>query len=107
VPTCALCFPNNSIAPSIHLLHSLSQDILHPDQPGHPFLIFAIFIKVHFSPLIMSKNNVVERSNSSREEDGYELPNWSQLGGTDADEHDMQMLGRTQQLNVRILWMWP
>jgi hypothetical protein len=45
----------------------------------------------------------VERSNSSREEDGYELRSWSQLGGTDADEHDMQMLGRTQQLNVRIL----
>lgn len=45
----------------------------------------------------------VERSNSSREENGYELRSLSQLGGTDADEHDMQMLGRIQQLNVRIM----
>jgi hypothetical protein len=96
----------------IQLPHQSISSILFPKtyyiliSPGIHFS-FCDFIKVHFSPLIMSKNNVVERSNSSREEDGYELPNWSQLGGTDADEHDMQMLGRTQQLNVRILWMWP
>jgi len=49
-----------------------------------------------------TKAYVVEGSNSSREEAGFEMHSWSQLGGTEADEHDMQVLGRTQQLNVRI-----
>lgn len=35
------------------------------------------------------------------EHGGYEMQSYSKLGGTEADEHDMQMLGRTQQLNVR------
>jgi hypothetical protein len=43
-------------------------------------------------------SQVVE--SSSTEEGGFELRNYSQLGGTEADERDMQMLGRTQQLNV-------
>jgi len=34
-------------------------------------------------------------------QDGFELQHYSK-GATDADERDMQMLGRTQQLNVRI-----
>jgi hypothetical protein len=34
------------------------------------------------------------------ENGGFELQSYSKLGGTDADERDMQMLGRTQQLNV-------
>ncbi|CZR57703.1 related to amino acid transporters [Phialocephala subalpina] len=42
-------------------------------------------------------SQVVE--SSSTEEGGFELRNYSQLGGTEADERDMQMLGRTQQLN--------
>ncbi|KAF8855458.1 amino acid transporter [Acephala macrosclerotiorum] len=41
--------------------------------------------------------NVVE--SPSTEEGGFELRNYSQLGGTETDERDMQMLGRTQQLN--------
>jgi hypothetical protein len=36
---------------------------------------------------------------SSREGE-IELRSYSKLGGTEADERDMQMLGRTQQLNV-------
>ena len=32
-----------------------------------------------------------------------EMRNISQLGGTNNDEHDMRMLGRTQVLNVREL----
>jgi len=34
------------------------------------------------------------------ENGGFELQSYSKLGGTDADERDMQILGRTQQLNV-------
>ena len=37
---------------------------------------------------------------TDRVEDGIEMRNFSQLGGTDADEHEMRMLGRIQQLNV-------
>lgn len=37
---------------------------------------------------------------TSSHERGIELQNVSQLGGTDADEHEMRILGRTQQLNV-------
>ncbi len=48
------------------------------------------------------KGYAVEGSNSEREDDGFELRSWTQLGATEADEHDMRMLGRTQQLNVRI-----
>lgn len=33
-------------------------------------------------------------------EEGFELKDMSKLGGTQADEHDMRMLGRTQVLNV-------
>ena len=69
-------------------------------------LSFLLFIKLQFFVLIMSteppKGFAVEESNSEREDDGYELRSWSQLGGTDADENDMRMLGRTQQLNVRL-----
>lgn len=43
--------------------------------------------------------NVIE--SHSVENGGFELRNYSQLGGTENDERDMQMLGRTQQLNVR------
>lgn len=44
------------------------------------------------------KLHVVE--SPSTENGGFELRNYSQLGGTENDERDMQMLGRTQQLNV-------
>ncbi|KAK3353305.1 amino acid permease [Lasiosphaeria hispida] len=40
-----------------------------------------------------------ETSSNERLEDAYELRNVSQLGGTSADEQEMRMLGRTQQLN--------
>ncbi len=49
------------------------------------------------------KSYAVVTSNYNREDAGFELRSRSQLRGTDADEHEMQMLGRTQQLNVRIL----
>jgi choline transport protein len=48
------------------------------------------------------KNYAVERSNSEHEGDGFQLRSATELGGTDADEHDMRMLGRMQQLNVQI-----
>lgn len=46
------------------------------------------------------KGHVVESSHSDPTEDGFEMRNYSQLGGTEADEQEMRMLGRTQQLNV-------
>ena len=48
------------------------------------------------------KGLAVEGSSSGRVDDGFQLRSVSQLGGTDADEGDMRMLGRIQQLNVRI-----
>ena len=48
------------------------------------------------------KGYILEDISPEREEAGFELSNLSQLGGTEADELDMRMLGRTQQLNVRI-----
>jgi len=33
-------------------------------------------------------------------EEGYELHSHSKMGGTSRDEQEMQILGRTQQLNV-------
>lgn len=33
-------------------------------------------------------------------ENGIEMRKLPQLGGTDADEYEMRILGRTQQLNV-------
>jgi hypothetical protein len=52
----------------------------------------------------IQKSFVVDgsNSNSERDDDGFELRSWAQLGGTEADEHDMRTLGRTQQLNVWI-----
>ncbi len=46
------------------------------------------------------KHHMVESSHSEPIEDGLEMRNFSQLGGTEADEQEMRMLGRTQQLNV-------
>ena len=46
------------------------------------------------------KNNIVE-SSSVEGNDNIEMQNISRLGGTNNDEHDMAMLGRTQVLNVR------
>ena len=48
----------------------------------------------------MFKNNIVE-SSSVEATDNLEMQNISKLGGTNNDEHDMAMLGRTQVLNVR------
>lgn len=41
-------------------------------------------------------------SNSEREDEGFEMRSYAQLGGTEADDNEMRMMGRTQQLNVRI-----
>src|SRR2546421_13012116 len=50
----------------------------------------------------VQKGYAIESSNSKHEDDGFELRGQTQLRGTEADEHDMRMLGRIQQLNVRI-----
>jgi len=50
----------------------------------------------------ITKNNIAE-SSSVDANDNFEMGHISQLGGTNNDEHDMQMLGRTQVLNVRNL----
>jgi len=50
----------------------------------------------------IQKGYAIEGSNSLPEEDGFELRSQNHLSGTEADEHDMRMLGRIQQLNVRI-----
>lgn len=49
-----------------------------------------------------SKDNVVEHVGGANGAagDDYEMRSFSRLGGTDADEHDMRVLGRVQQLNV-------
>jgi hypothetical protein len=46
------------------------------------------------------KNHIAE-SSSVEASDNIEMQNFSQLGGTSNDEHDMRLLGRTQVLNVR------
>jgi hypothetical protein len=46
------------------------------------------------------KNHIAE-SSSVEANDNIEMQNFSQLGGTSNDEHDMRLLGRTQVLNVR------
>jgi choline transport protein len=46
------------------------------------------------------KNHIAE-SSSLEANENIEMQNISQLGGTNNDEHDMRMLGRTQVLNVR------
>ncbi|TPX08019.1 uncharacterized protein E0L32_010350 [Thyridium curvatum] len=47
-----------------------------------------------------SKDMVIGATNSQDHlEEGFELKDMSKLGGTQADEHDMRMLGRTQVLN--------
>jgi hypothetical protein len=49
----------------------------------------------------IQKENVAESTSTDRRlENGVELKRWSGLGGTDHDENEMRMLGRTQQLNV-------
>jgi hypothetical protein len=50
----------------------------------------------------ISKDYAVERVNSNQVDDGLELQSRSKLGGTAADEREMQTLGRTQQLNASI-----
>lgn len=47
------------------------------------------------------KQYMIERSSSgSQSHDDYEMQGLPQMGGTQADEHDMRMLGREQVLNV-------
>ena len=46
--------------------------------------------------------SVVDQSNSEGEDDGFRLRGATALGGTDADENDMRVLGRVQQLNVHM-----
>jgi hypothetical protein len=50
----------------------------------------------------LAKSHMAE-SSSVEANDNFEMRNISQLGGTNNDEHDMRMLGRTQVLNVREL----
>lgn len=49
----------------------------------------------------IQKRNVAESTSTDHHlEKGAELGSSSGMGGTDHDEHEMRMLGRTQQLNV-------
>lgn len=48
----------------------------------------------------IQKEYAVESSGSDRVDNGVELRSWSAIGGTDHDENEMRMLGRTQELNV-------
>lgn len=48
-----------------------------------------------------NKSSVVEATSADKHEDGSDMPTRSKLGGTESDEHEMRMLGKTQQLNVR------
>ncbi|KAK4213058.1 amino acid/polyamine transporter I [Rhypophila decipiens] len=45
------------------------------------------------------KSSVVEATTADKAEAGYDMPTVSKLGGTEADEYEMRMLGKTQQLN--------
>jgi hypothetical protein len=47
------------------------------------------------------KEFATDESSSDPENGAFEMQTRSKLGGTEADEQDMRMLGRTQQLNVR------
>jgi len=51
----------------------------------------------------MSKDQklYIVEGTSSTDSDGFEMRSLSKLGGTEADEQEMRMLGRTQVLNVR------
>jgi hypothetical protein len=44
--------------------------------------------------------NTVETGVVKAEENAFELRSRSKLAGTEADQHDMRVLGKTQQLNV-------
>lgn len=50
----------------------------------------------------ISKENVTDHVDSANGagHDDYEMRSFSRFGGTDADEHDMHILGRVQELNV-------
>jgi hypothetical protein len=47
----------------------------------------------------MSKNEI-ETGVTVANENDFELRSRSKLEGTEADQHDMRILGKTQQLNV-------
>lgn len=47
-----------------------------------------------------NKSSSVVEGAADKVDGGYELPRMSKLGGTENDEHEMRMLGKTQQLNV-------
>ena len=52
--------------------------------------------------LEVEKRGTIEGIISEGGDDGFGLRGSTELGGTEADGDDMRMLGRTQQLNVRI-----
>ncbi|KAK0113953.1 hypothetical protein ONS96_014802 [Cadophora gregata f. sp. sojae] len=45
------------------------------------------------------KGHVIASSHSDPTENAFEMRNYSKLGGTEVDDQEMRMLGRTQQLN--------
>ena len=42
----------------------------------------------------------IEMGVINADENGFELRSRSKMAGTEADQHDMRILGKTQQLNV-------
>jgi hypothetical protein len=49
----------------------------------------------------LPKGYGIDETSSERVDEGFELHSYP-LGGTTNDENEMRVLGRTQQLNVRI-----
>ena len=50
----------------------------------------------------LPKSPAIEGIKSAHEEDGFNLRSSANLRGTDTDEYEMRILGKIQQLNVRI-----
>lgn len=67
----------------------------------HP-LSYLLFFPALFSISDMATNSKQKSSFevSSHTDEVFEMQPVPRLGGTNHDDHDMQVLGRTQQLNV-------
>jgi hypothetical protein len=102
--TCQSCSSDSLVRIFIQRLRfSLSSSNLHFSTNFTFFPpTFQLYRETSF---IMDKAEIgnIDVAESPSIESGFELRNYSQLGGTENDERDMQMLGRTQQLNVRRL----
>jgi hypothetical protein len=100
------CFSCNQPAPPFPFFspphdRELVFSTQNPNLSEHLFAVLFGSI-AHYFTLIMTeieKGHVIE---DEPEDDISDLRSSIQLGGTEADQHDMRTLGRIQQLNVRI-----